>query len=102
VISGLMTLTQGQGSEAITESRSLRSLAMKSDRHSTDHLQRPFLTGDSTTDTALWHLSLILREISLGKQADDRQARESEMPTKNQCHRPKVNISCVKQFLNES
>jgi hypothetical protein len=78
VISGLMTLAQGQGSEAITESRSLKSLAMKSDRHSTDHLQRPFLTGDSTTDTALWHLSLILREISLGKQADDRQARESE------------------------
>ena len=78
VTSGLMILAQGRGSEATTESRSLRLLATKSDRHSTDHVHQPLLTGDISTDVALWHLSLILREISLGEQADYRQARGSE------------------------
>lgn len=32
------------------------------------------LTGDAATDHALWHLSVILREISLGQQEGDGHA----------------------------
>jgi hypothetical protein len=48
-------------------------MVTRPDCHYTDHEHRPSLTGNGTTDAALWHLSLILREISLERQGDEKQ-----------------------------
>jgi hypothetical protein len=52
--------------------------------HKPDAAPRPWpvLTGDARTDSAVWHLSVVLRDISKS-QASDRKKPPTETPTES-------------------